>query len=93
MNSILITLSSPRFLAIASTLMFWLYFYDAAYIQNRESTSAPYPFLFFFSLLGNISGVYLIEKHENKWQLYSGYFVLTTFFLISIGAGISWLLN
>ena len=78
-------LLNPRLIGVLSALLFLYYFYDAAYIQERRSTNAPYPVLLFWSLFGSFIGVYLIEKYENKWQLYTGYLCLYTFLIVAIG--------
>lgn len=84
-NNILRILN-PRLVCVVSILLLLYYFYNAAYTEVRVSSSAPYSFLVLFVFVGNLVGLYLIENHEEKWQLFSGYFVLYTFFIVAISS-------
>ena len=77
-------LLNPRLIFLVS-LCLWIYFlYDAAYVKKVPS-GIPYGFLFVSAMGGNFVGLYIIEHHENKLQLFGGYVVLCVFLIVGFG--------
>lgn len=79
------SLINSRVICLISMCLSAYFFYDAAYIRKVPSGTAPYGFLFISAMVGNLVGLYLIEKHENKFQLYMGYLGLYSFFIVGFG--------
>lgn len=68
----------------ASLIMYYLYYTNYIDDLGFRLSKHPLPFLVLSVLAGHFIVIYLIEHHENKWQLASGYFTLCIFVVVSI---------
>ena len=80
---------NPRVICAVNASITIYYLYYTTYIDDLgfRPSRTPFPFLVLSVLVGHFAAIYLIEHHENKWQLAVGYFMPCAFvvvFIISI---------
>ncbi len=75
----------PRVIFVVSIALAGMALYEDAYIENIPPVGGSYAFLFFIVIIGNFVGVWLIENYDEKWQMFSGYLCLYTFFVVAFG--------
>lgn len=84
-KSLILSLVQPRVVCAIGIVLAGYALFNDAYIEKLPPRNGPYLFLFMSMITGNVVGVYLIENHDAKWQLFVGHFVLYTFFIVGFG--------
>ena len=70
--------------AIGLGLSIWVLYYGEYIEPPSQPSKYPFPFLVLSAFAAFSMPVYLIEHHDEKWQLFMGYIGLCVWFLISL---------